>query len=43
MGRDHHHLEPVDLLKLERLRVRSSRHARQFPIQAEVILEGDGS
>ncbi len=42
VGRDHHHFQTVDLLEFEGLGVRRARHAGQFRIQPEIILEGDG-
>ncbi len=42
VGRDHHDLETIDLLKFERLGVGRARHAGQFRVQAEIILERDG-
>ena len=39
---NHHHFEAVDLLELEGLGVRRARHAGQFRVQTEIILEGDG-
>ncbi len=42
VGGDHHHLQAVDLLELERLGVRRARHAGQLLVQPEIILEGDG-
>ena len=38
---DHHHLETVDLLKFERLRIGRAGHAGQLPVQPEIILECD--
>ena len=42
VGRDHHHLEAVDLLELERLGVGGAGHAGELRVQAEIVLEGDG-
>ena len=41
VGRDHGHLEPVDLLELGRLGVRGSGHPRELVVEPEVVLEGD--
>ena len=35
-------LELVDLVELGGLRLRRARHARELPVHAEVVLEGDG-
>jgi hypothetical protein len=39
--RDHHRLEVVDLLELEGLGVRGSRHAGELAVHPEVVLERD--
>ena len=41
MGRDDHHLQPVNRLKLKGLGVGRAGHAGQFGIQAKIILIGD--
>ncbi len=41
MGRDDDDFETVDLLKLESLGVGRTGHTGQFPVHAEVVLEGD--
>ena len=42
IGRNHGHVELVDLLELGRFCFRGTRHAGQFLVHAEVILERDG-
>ena len=41
VGRDHRHLELVDLVELHRLGVRGAGHSRQLVVHAEVVLERD--
>ena len=41
VGRDHHHLQAVDLHELGRFRIRRAGHARELLVEAEVVLEGD--
>ena len=41
VGRDHHHLEVVDVLELVGLGVGGTGHAGKFVVQTEVILESD--
>ena len=41
MGRNHHHLEAVDLLEFEGLGIGGTGHAGQLLVEAEIILEGD--
>ncbi len=42
MGRNYHHVQLIDVVKLSRLRVCCTCHACQFFIHAEKVLEGDG-
>ena len=42
VGRDDNGFERVDFLKLKRFGISRASHAREFFIQAEVVLEGDG-
>ena len=42
VGGDNHRFQAVNALKLKCFGVGSAGHARQFLIQAEVVLEGDG-
>jgi len=41
MGRRHHHFQPIDLLELEGFSIGGTGHARQFLIQAEIVLKRD--
>ncbi len=42
VGRNHHHVELVDLRELRRLGVGGAGHAGQLGVFPEVVLEGDG-
>jgi hypothetical protein len=43
IGWNHHGFEPINFLKFVGFRISRSRHAGQLAVQAEVILEGNGS
>ncbi len=42
VGRDGQHVEPVDVVELGGLGLGGAGHAREFLIEAEVVLDGDG-
>ncbi len=42
IGGGHHHFQPVNLVEFRGFRFRSTGHARQLLVHAEIILEGDG-
>ena len=42
VGRDRQHVELIDVVKLRRLRFGGAGHAREFLVEAEVVLDGDG-
>ena len=42
VGRDHHDLQPVDLVELGLLRLGRAGHASQLVVHPEVVLDGDG-
>ncbi len=42
MSRNNHHPEPVDIMKLTSLGFRRTRHAGQFFVHPEIVLDGNG-
>ena len=41
MGRNDHGLESIDLVELVGFGIGSAGHSGQFPVHAEIVLEGD--